>query len=153
MPKKRLREKKEYIMVTAITLVFIALIMISGLTHPPPKPKPSVTEYLEIQHDRSVGDGKNNNQSILLKTIGLKIKAIGGDAHNIEIDVGGSLERSYTKEILQGETNETQIYTKGLAIDIQDGVFPIPIDVWCSETKSETIVIYAKPEELVFLKS
>jgi hypothetical protein len=153
VPKKRGKERNKYIMVAAITLVFIALIVFSGLTQPPSQPKPSVTEYLEIYHDRSVGDGKNNNQSILLKIIGLKIKAVGGDAHYIEIDVGGATERSYIDEILQGETGETQISTQGLAVDIENGVFPIPIEVWCSETETGTLTVYAKPEELVFLGS
>jgi hypothetical protein len=153
VPKKRLREKRGYIVVTAITIVFVALIIISALIQQPAKPKPSVAEYLEIQHDRSVGDGKNNNQSILLKIIGVKIKAVGGDAHYIEIDVDGATERSFIEEIPQGDTKETQILTQGLAIDIENGVFPIPIEVWCSETETETVIVYAKPEELVFLNT
>jgi len=157
MPKKRQKERRKYALITLIISVFVALIVISSLNQPiqPTVQKPPVTEYLQIQHTKSIGERKTaDNRTILIKTLGLKITAVRGDATNIAIDVPGAQDIEYIEKISKGETREIQILSQGYLVELdENGVFPITFDAWSSEAEAAPVTVYARPEDFVLLDS
>lgn len=153
--KKRSRGKQKYYYVIIPLLALIILITISELNRSTEK-KPLCREYLKIQHTRSwARTYTNDNQTILIKALGINITAIKGDAHNIVIDSGGFLEPITISNITKGETKDLSIEQISLPseFDEEKGVYIIPLEVRCTEAEADYILIEARPEDILITSS
>ena len=153
MPKRdRKRHTKRYIIIMA-SLAILAFLVFSSINQKN-KSKPSCSEYLKIQHTKSIATTyTDDNRTIIIKTLGINITAIGGDAHNIIIDVG-SQEPEIIQKIPNGTTSDYQIDKISLLaeLDADKGIYLIPIEVQCDEAEPASIIIEAQPHDILITR-
>lgn len=153
--RKRGKSHTKHIVASFVMIIAILIIIVTSQSNQPNQTRPPADQYLEVQHTRSLGRFYNQNQTVQIMILGLKIKAVGGDAHDILIDFGGAREYEIIPEILQGELHESQIETQGYATDLENGFFPVTLDIRCDEAEWATVILYLRPdpEDIVALPS
>lgn len=152
--KRRKETRAKYYYILAPLFILLVLITVSELYHPA-ETKPSCEEYLKIQHTRSLAKTyAKDNQTILIKTLGIKITAIK-DAHNIIIDADSPLGPIIIQEMHAGENRDLSIEQITISADLDEekGVYLIPLNVGCDEAKLETIIIEANPKDIIIFYS
>ena len=160
--KKKHRDRHTNKVVYAIPiLAVISIIVVAALITSEPKTW-KVSEILEITHTASLaiatGRPPNQNESILIKTLGLKITAVGGDAHSIIVIISSLSQREeppVNPFLRRGETWDLPIELLSYPTRLnEDGFYPVKISVTCieaAEDEDKDITIFLKPEDLIIL--
>lgn len=147
------RNTKKAIVGLFIIIVLAAIIAL-GVYQNKPQAKKSAAEYFEILDpsltDReylepSIADGGGPETSNVLIVYGIsfKLKAIGGDAHNVIVDSWGEAEPVNFDEMRKNQyesVEQTSPRPLGVRIEREEGKFPFPLRIFSSEAEGEIII-------------
>jgi len=140
-----------------MSAIAIAIIVIfaSALRIQNNRWKPPASEYLKVEHTKSLGVFYNNNKTVNIKELGLRITAVGGDATNVLI-TGLSTqgeEYPYIEFLHKGESKEITVQLRSYFTSLNEtiGLFPVELTIGCSEALPSDITIYLNPEDIVGL--
>jgi hypothetical protein len=151
MPKRK--HTKRYIAIITALAILVTLVIFSSLSQKS-KPKPPANEYLKVQHTRSIATTyTEDNKTIIIKTLGINITAIGGDDHYVIIDVGSQDPKIIT-EILNGTTLDYPIDQVSIPteLDTDKGVYLISIEIQCQEAEHASLLIEARPQDIIITR-
>jgi hypothetical protein len=145
------RHSKSKYWIAASVLVLALITIIAAISFDSQSKKPKASEYLKVGHTRSTGTFYNQNRTVAIKTLGLNITAIMGDANNILIIVDSSDEPYSIGFLAKGCSELPAIQLKGYVttINVTTGSFPLQLEIGCREATNEEIIIYLKPEDIV----
>lgn len=141
-------------MVALFVIIVLAAVIALGVYQNKPQAKKSAAEYFEILDpaltDReylepSIAEGGGPETSSMLRVYGIsfRLKAIGGDAHNVIVESWGEAEPVNFDEIRKnqyGAVQQTSPHPYGVAIEREDGKFPFPVTIFSSEAEGEIII-------------
>jgi len=148
------KTRKKTLGLLAILLVFVAIIAV-GVYQSRPQPKKPAAEYFEI-FEATVNEGEfrdptedqggsyQNSSVLIIYGISFKIRAIGGDAHNVIVASWATATEEYFEKIVKGQY---AYYTKaatppaGYLSKKEGGKFPFEVKMRSSEAEG-TIKIY-----------
>jgi len=155
------RKRNTTLKKTAIALVIVlafSVIIGYGVYLSRPKEKKPPAEYFEILDpaliDREYrnptvaeGGGHNTSKYVIVYGIQFKLKAVGGDAHNVIIDGWGSVEPIGFASIAKDQyeiVTQTSNHPLGVRITRDEmGRFPFEVRIASDETLPDgTIIIY-----------
>jgi hypothetical protein len=150
---RRSKRKKNALILLAIVAAATIIVVsaIKNQNNQNIQSKPPASEYLKVEHIGSIGEFYNNNRTVNIKELGLRVTALGGNATNIII-TGLSTESEdypYIQNLTMGESKELSIQLKSYITSLNDeGVFPLELTIGCSEATASDITIYLKPEDI-----
>lgn len=134
----------------AIAATIIVISAVRNQTGGQNGQKPLASEYLKVEHTRSLGEFYNSNKTVVIRVLGLNITAIGGDATNIMITglpTQGE-EYPYISSLKQGESKNLAIQLKGYSTGLEEEGYPVELTIGCDEAAPIEITIYLKPEDI-----
>jgi len=143
------------LLIVMFTLVIIIAVALNK-SNQSNQNKPPADKYLKIQHTKSIGEFYGDqNSSVLIKILGLNITALGGNAYDIWIDLGtpqSDTEYPYAhvSDLPKGNSTEVQI-TTSYSTELENGFFPVYIDVWCNEAKIASVLLLLNPNDIVHI--
>jgi hypothetical protein len=151
--KKTGRSKtKRNILITVAVAIAITLIVASALRNQNSSQKPPASEYLKVEHTRSLGEFFNNGKTVNIKELGLRITAVGGDATNILITGLRTQGEEYPSIdfLRKGESKEITVQLSSYVTSLNEtiGLFPVNFTIGCSEASASDITIYLKPDDI-----
>lgn len=137
--------------ITGFVLMLIFIIIVAAVSFNSQSRKPKVSEYLKIEHTKSLGTFSNQNRTVTIKVLGLSITANGGDAHSILIEMSSADEPFQIDFLANGSSTSISIDLKGYVTGINETVhcFPVELTIGCREATPEDITLYLKPEDIV----
>ncbi len=139
-----------------VIIIIAVIVIVAAMAANKPR-NLKVSDLLQITHTVSlaVPTPPGQNESILIKTLGLNITAIEEDVHSIVIVVGSQQEPDVILSIPKGESWPAAIEYLSYPTRLNDnGVYPIKVSLSCSEAaKHEDIWIYLKPEDVLIIPS
>lgn len=158
MRKAQRSNRRKYLIAIVITAIVAGAVIAVVLASPYWWPrKPLATEYLDIALTRSIGHyATSDNQTISLRTLGIRVTPRLGDATMVLIEVS-----SHTSD---DETNLAMNISKGIAFDfaitLENYVahlesnngstgFPIEIQIGSMECQYQELTLYVKPEDIL----
>ncbi len=158
-PVRRRRQKKtrkNTVILLAILLVFV-LIIIVAVSQSPPKSKEPADKYFEIfeatvnygefqDPPEDEGGSYQNSSALIIYDISFKIRAIGGDAHNVVVGSWAKVPEVYFEEILKDQSAYYSEFSQApfgylSRKDKEVGKFPFEVRIRSSEAEG-TITIY-----------
>jgi uncharacterized protein YpmB len=152
--KSKIRKKALILIavVAAIAVIVVSAMRNQNLQSGQGSPKPLASEYFKVEHTVSFGEFYYNNRTVYIHILGLRVTALGGDAHSIYIWVEGAKEPYYIKNITAGHCEDVEIelsgyYTGRIEYDSKY-VYPVELTISCPEVESETITIYLEPDDI-----
>jgi hypothetical protein len=158
MPKRKGQNTK-YLVLGVILLIVIVGVAVTLSYRPTAKPR--ATQYLEVSHTRSIGKLYDQNRTAVLTILGLNITAIGGDAHNIIIEMDSQADptNDFLDVLPNGTSWDHQISLQSALGGVQgletvlneQGKFPVEITIGCAEATVETVTVFIDPKDIVQL--
>jgi len=148
---KRHSNRNKYLFIGLFFLLVVTIVAAVALYNDTPRQKPAATEYLKVWHTRSIGEFSNQNKSVLITTLGLRLTAIGGDAHDILIVVESqpTPENDMITFLANGSSSDAVILLNGLPTTLNDqGKFPVEFQIGCAESEYETVTVYIDPKDI-----
>jgi hypothetical protein len=146
----------------AITIIIIVASAIRN-QNPQGSQKPWAGEYFKVESVKgNLGYfSGNNNETIFLKKLIIKITPIKGDAHGINVVTDGMdydlIEMPTSKGYLRAnETWIVEIPLKSVPVGWNDvhGGYEVELTISCSEVNSEPpIIIYLKKDQIIIMSS
>jgi len=150
------KPRRKTLSLLAVLLVFVAIIAL-GVYQSRPQPKKPAAEYFEI-FDAGVnpdqieflnptedqGGSYENSSVMIIYGIYFKIRAIGGDAHDVIVKSWATAPEEYFEKIVKGQY---AYYSKasnrpgGYYSEKEGGKFPFEVGIWSWEAEG-TIKIY-----------
>jgi len=148
--KNRSKIKGKYLALAIIIVVLIVFAAIAIVVVYLPKKKPLITDYLTVSHTKSFGQFLQNDTLVNIVDLGLRITAVGGDAHSIvvQIDEGSQLypENDVYAEILKGNYSDVVIELSGCYLPLENGKVTIHVEISCSEAEGRAYLAITIPE-------
>lgn len=158
--KKRKRVNKPLVIVSLAIVIVISLYVVSYLSQLQrgSQKKLPADEYFEI-FEQTVNDGEfldpkldeggsyENSSRLLIFSISYKLRAVGGDAHNVVVGSWGPTENFEEFEVIlngqYGYVEQGSIRTGGgfMTKKAENGKFPFPVKLTSDEAEG-TITIY-----------
>jgi hypothetical protein len=146
---KKSKTKRNLLLVLTV-IVAIIVIMTSAIRHH--SQKPSASDYLKVEHIGSLGEFYNNNKTVNIKELGLRITAVGGDATNILITGLSTPGEEYPliDFLRKGESKEITVQLRSYITSLNEtiGLFPVELTIGCLEASPSDIIIFLKPEDI-----
>lgn len=134
-------------------MIIIVAAAIRNQYRPKNTEKPSASEYLKVEHIGSIGTFYNNNRTVDISELGLKITAIGGNATAIlitDLPTANEEEYPYIDFLEQGTSKELTILIKSYVTSLnEEGLFPLDLTIGCNEAEPAEITIYLDPNDVV----
>lgn len=141
-----------------ILAIILILIIIAAALMTSESKTLKVSEILQITHTKSLAESTNTgqNETIMIKTLGLKITAIGGDAHSIIVIVSSHQDPwgPPVKPFLpKDESWDLPIDQLTLPTRLnEDGFYEVTVSVKCIEAaEAEHIILYLEPEDILLV--
>ena len=155
--RKRGRSNKSKYLLGSVVLSVVVIALALGYLYRPNQnqnQKPPASQYLKVANTKSIGEFSNQNKTVLIKTLGLNITAVGGDATSIVVQVASQVDptNDVWAFLAKGASQEAQIRLNGYMTVLNDqGKFPVEVDIGCSEATHEAIPItlYLDPKDIV----
>ena len=155
MVKKTGRNKSlKKTVIAAILIIAFGFIIAIGVYRNQYPAKKSAAEFFEIfDHsflDREYreptiaeGGGPETSNTVIVYGIKFKLKAIGGDAHNVIVEGWGEAEPENFDVILKDQDVTVEQMSNrpyGIAIERENGKFPFTVKIISSEAEGEIII-------------
>jgi len=155
--KKTGRSKtKRNILIMLTIAIATTIIVASALRNQNSSQKPLASEYLKVEHTKSLGVFYNNNKTVDIRELGLRITAVGGNATNILITNLPTQGEDYPSIdfLRKGESKDITVQLRSYITSLNEtiGLFPVELTIGCSEASASDITIYLKPEDIKGLK-
>jgi hypothetical protein len=152
MPRHK-SNKGKYLFIAIVALI-IVIIAAFALTQTPVGRKPAASQYFKIVHSASLAENVTGNGNVLLKTLGINITAVEGDATDVQITMDS--QANYLNDIYpsipNGTTKPAQIELQGYLTTLNDnGLYPVEFDIVCPQADMSTITLYLNPKDIVIL--
>lgn len=148
MPKHRSKQSKYvYAAILILAIVVVSAIVVSQTR----SSKPQARQYFTISHTASLGEFFDGNKTLSVKILGLNIKAVGGDATDVQITIDAQTDQlsDIYPSIPKGTTQPAEIQLRGYVTSLNDsGLFPVEFDISCPEAQLSTITIYLDPKDV-----
>jgi hypothetical protein len=147
--KSKIKRKALILMVVAAAII---ITVIAAIKNPNNPKKPLASEYLKVEHTKSLGEFYNNNRTVKIIDLGLRVTALCGDAHNIlitNLPIGSGDLQPYIQYLRIGEYKDLDITLDYLTSLNEDGLFPLELTIGCSEAEPEDVTIFLKPEDII----
>jgi hypothetical protein len=153
MPKHK-SNKGKYLFI-AIVALLIVIVAAFALTQTPAGRKPTASQYFKIVHTASLAENVTGSRNqVLLKTLGINITTVGGDATDVQITIdsqANNLNDIYPS-IPNGTTKPAQIELQGYLTTLNgNGLYPVEFDIVCPQADLSVITLYLNPKDIVIL--
>jgi hypothetical protein len=152
MPRHK-SNKGKYLFVAIVALI-IVIVAAFALTQTPVGSRPTASLYFKIVHTASLAENVTGNKSVLLKTLGINITAVEGDATDVQVTIdsqANNLNDIYPS-IPNGTTKPAEIELQGYLTTLNDnGLYPVEFDIVCPQADLSVITLYLSPKDIVIL--
>lgn len=137
-----------------VIIIIVVIVIVAAMATNKPR-NLKVSDLLQVTHTASLAMSSppGQNESILIKTLGLNITAIKEDVHSIIIIVSSQQEPDVIISLPKGESWPAVIeYLSYPAQLNEDGVYPVEVTLGCEEAVGPVdILIYLKPEDVFII--
>lgn len=153
MRKRRKVKKRALILLAIVSIVIIVVVMASyqGEQDEQGPSRPTAEEYFEI-FDAIVdwpSELRENDTVLVIKYLLFKVKAVGGDAHEVTVNHQGYYfaDRVDLGNMTRGEVRyvEFMIPDPGFLTTLEEEGFPIAIPIFCEEAWGDITVYIPYP--------
>jgi len=137
---------KYIILALFLVLILTGVVIVINM----PKKKPLAHDYLHVVPTLSVGEF-DDQKTVIIKTLGLNITAVGGDAYDIIVTISSQEEPEWREFLPKGETWSAGFTLQGLrsVLNKTDGLFHVQIGIKCAETEPEYMWLRLKPQDII----
>jgi hypothetical protein len=122
----------------AVIVVLISYLQMANFKHTDVRGRVDAADYFEIFDFYAVGNFSSTKQYVVIKYVGFYLKAKGGDANNIYVDMEGrDILNSQPFEIptlpMGNSTFVEMSLSWGYRSKLTNGVYPVKVKVICDE--------------------
>jgi hypothetical protein len=138
---------KYIILALFLVLILTGVVIVISM----PKKKPLAHDYLHVVPTLSLGEFYDQNKTVIIKTLGLNITAVGGDAYDIIVTIASQQEPEWRENLSKGETWSAGFTLQGLrsVLNKTDGLFHVQIGIKCAETEPEYMWLRLKSQDII----